>query len=79
MCSVTNLEHMKVLLRHTRTKMFYAGPDQWAEDPAEALDFEMTDRALDAVRDAKLNSMEVLMRFEDPHFEIPLSVIGDVE
>ena len=70
---------MKVLLRHTRTGMFYAGPDQWANDPAQALDFQMTDRALDAVRDARLNSMEVLMQFEDPHFEIPLSVVGNLE
>lgn len=74
-----HLEHMKVLLRNTRTGMFYAGPDQWADDPTQALDFEMTDRALDAVRDAGLNSMEVLMRFEDPIFEIPLSVVGNVE
>ena len=70
---------MKVLLRNTRTGMFYAGLEQWADDPAQALDFEMTDRALDAVRDAGLNSMEVLMRFEDPFFEIPLSVVGNIE
>ena len=67
---------MKILLRNTQTGLFYVGPGEWTPNHPEALDFEQTDLALDAVRDAKLKGIEVLMKFEDPSFEIPLTVIG---
>lgn len=67
---------MRVLLRNTRTGLFYAGPDQWTEERSEAQDFEATDRALDIVSEAKLKTVEVLMHFEDPYFEIPMNIFG---
>lgn len=67
---------MKIVLRNTQTGLFYVGPDQWTKNDPEAFDFEQTDLALDAVRDGKLQSIEVLMKFEDPAFEIPLKIIG---
>jgi hypothetical protein len=66
---------MKVLLRDTQTGQFYAGAEKWTDDHSEALDFEETNLALDAVSDSKLRRIEVLMHFEDPAFEIPLKVI----
>jgi hypothetical protein len=65
-----------VLLRNTISGLFYAGPGRWTGDDAGAVDFEATDRALDCVSEAKLQTVEVLMRFEDPHFEIPLAIAG---
>lgn len=67
---------MKVLLRHPETGLFYAGPEQWTGNHDEAIDFEATDRAMDEVWEAKLQHIEVLMKFEDPSFEIPLAVVG---
>jgi len=67
---------MKVLLRNTQTGLFYAGPGQWTADPSPAVDFEATDVALDRVSHEKLEAMEVLMHFEDPHFEIPMNIVG---
>jgi hypothetical protein len=66
---------MRILLRNTQTGLFYAAPDRWTKNHPEAFDFEQADLALDAVRDAKLNSIEVLARFEDPSFEIPLAIV----
>ena len=66
---------MKILLRHTQTGLFYVGPDQWTKNDPEAFDFEQTDLALDAVRDRNLKSIEVLVKFEDPSFEIPLAIV----
>lgn len=66
---------MKILLRSTQTGLFYAGPDQWTKNDPEAFDFEQTDLALDAVRDAKLKGIEVLVKFEDPALEIPLTIV----
>lgn len=67
---------MKILLRNLQTGLFYAGPNQWTQNDPEAFDFEQTDLALDAVRDAKLTGIEVLVKFEDPAFEIPLSIVN---
>jgi hypothetical protein len=66
---------MKILLRSTQTGLFYAGPDQWTKNDPDAFDFEQTNLALDTVRDAKLQSIEVLVKFEDPAFEIPLTIV----
>jgi hypothetical protein len=66
---------MKILLRNTQTGLFYVGPDHWTQNDPEAFDFEQTDLALDAVRDRNLKSIEVLVKFEDPAFEIPLTVV----
>ncbi len=67
---------MRVLLRNTETHQFYAGPGLWTDQATDAWNFEKTDLALDAVWEAKLPMMEVLVRFDDPVFEIPLKVIG---
>lgn len=66
---------MKIFLRDTKTGRFYAGPEKWTEDDSEAFDFQETNLALEAVEEGKLRRIEVLMRFEDPAFEIPLKVI----
>ena len=66
---------MKILLRSTQTGLFYVGPDQWTQNDPEAFDFEQTDVALDAVRDANLKGIEVLVKFDNPSFEIPLTIV----
>ena len=66
---------MKILLRNTQTGLFYVGPDRWTKFDPEAFDFEQTDLALDAVRISKLKSIEVLVKFDDPAFEIPLTIV----
>lgn len=66
---------MRILLRNTETGQFYVGPDRWTNNDPEALDFEQTDLALDAVREGNLRGIEVLVKFENPPFEIPLTVV----
>jgi hypothetical protein len=66
---------MKILLRNTRTGLFYVAPNRWTKNDPEAFNFEQTDLALDTVRDAKLKSIEVLVKFDDPAFEIPLTIV----
>jgi len=66
---------MKILLRSTLTGLFYVAPDLWTKNDPEAFDFGKTDLALDAVRDAKLKGIEVLVKFDTPSFEIPLTIV----
>jgi hypothetical protein len=65
---------MKILLRHISTGLFYVGPDQWSNDPANALDFERPDLALDRVCDTNLESMELVMHFEEVAFDLPARI-----
>ncbi len=67
---------MKVLLRNTHDGSFYSRPGVWTDNDIDAWDFEQTDRALDAVTALGLSAMEVLVRFENPFFEIPLKIVG---
>ena len=67
---------MKILLRNLQTGLFYVGPNQWTKNDPEAFNFEQTDLALDAVRDGQLKGIEVLVKFEDPCFEIPLTIVN---
>ncbi len=67
---------MKVLLRNTHTGLLYAGPDLWTQDYAEAFSFADMNSALDRVSETHLSGVEVLMHFEDPVYEIPLTIVG---
>ena len=67
---------MKVFLRDTRTGLFYAGPDQWTTEHAQALEFEGPNFALDRVTQSKLEAVEVVIHFEESAFDIPLKIVG---
>jgi hypothetical protein len=66
---------MKILLRDLGTGLFYVGPDQWSEDAATAQDFESPDVALDRVSSANLDKVELVMRFDDASFDVPVTII----
>ena len=67
---------MRIFLRNTSTRLLYVGPEEWTEDPAAAFDFEMPDRALDRARSEGLAPVELLMHFDNPAFEVPLTIVG---
>jgi hypothetical protein len=67
---------MRIILQHTQTGLFYAGPDNWTSDDQAALTFERTDTAMDLVYERKLEDTRLLMRFDRPFLEIPLSIAG---
>jgi hypothetical protein len=67
---------MKVLLRNTDTGLFYAGPDQWTNAHAQAVEFEGPHVALDTVSSGKLASVEVVIHFEESIFDFPIQIVG---
>ena len=67
---------MKVLLRNVQTGLFYAGVQQWTQDPLQAENFERPDVALDQVREAKLGPVELVMHFEDVAFDLPMRIVS---
>ena len=67
---------MKILLRDLGTGLFYAGPDQWSEDADTAQDFETPDIALDQISSADLGKVELVMRFDDASFNVPVTIVS---
>jgi hypothetical protein len=67
---------MKVLLRHKRSGLFYAGPDQWSGDPEAAMDFQRPDVALDRVSEGNMAGVELVMHFDDATFDFPVTIVS---
>lgn len=60
---------MKTILKDLSTGLFFKGPDEWTENPAEARDFKLIDRALEFIREFRLQETRVVFSFRD-HQEI---------
>jgi hypothetical protein len=67
---------MRILLRDSRNGLFYAGCESWTDDHLQAAEFPDTSQAMDEAWEKCLNDIEIVMRFEDPFLEIPLSIVA---
>jgi hypothetical protein len=67
---------MRVLLRSTDTGLLYAGTQKWTEDSAEAIGFRQPGEALDRVEAESLDAVELLMHFESPGVDVPLTIFS---
>jgi hypothetical protein len=56
---------MRTLLRHTRTGLYFQGPERWTADPQNAYDFRFTERALQYVATWDLTEVELAFAFEE--------------
>lgn len=54
---------MKTVLRCVSTGLYFQGPDRWTSDPAAAKDFRMIDRALEFIRQWRLEDVEIAFAF----------------
>jgi len=70
---------MRILLRDHQRGLFYSGPGKWAKHSAEAEDFRDTSEALDQAKTMPERDLEIVMRFEDPVLDIPLSIVRSSE
>jgi hypothetical protein len=62
---------MKTLLRNCRTGVYFQGLSNWTNDPHNAFDFKLPDRAVRFVRAAGLKNVEMVLAFDDPRYNIP--------
>lgn len=58
---------MRTVLRKIPNGLYFQGPDQWTDDPSQALNFKMIDRALEFVAKWGLKDVEVAFCFQDSH------------
>ncbi len=54
-----------VFLRHTRTRLYYAGWHSWIQDTRQALSFPSPEDAVERARGEQLSQVEVVIRNED--------------
>ena len=56
---------MKVLLRKTKTNLYYVGADQWTTETSQARDFVQVEQAIQFHRGERLAGVEVVVSFGD--------------
>ena len=52
---------MEVLLRHSQTRLFFAGNRRWVSNPAEAFHFGTISEAVERLQQEQLRRMELLI------------------
>ncbi len=65
---------MKVFLRNTQTGWYYQGPSQWTPEQGAALDLGQVTRAVERIFEAHLENVEILLCYDDPHYDLVLQV-----
>ena len=55
---------MKTLLRHTKSGLYFQGPDKWTDNPERAVDFRFIERALAYIQIWHLEEIELAFVFE---------------
>jgi hypothetical protein len=68
---------MHVLLRHSNSRLFYAGLSQWTANTRYARDFGSIPRAERFARARQPATLEIVLRYEAPVCELTLPVPSD--
>jgi hypothetical protein len=65
---------MRVILQDRKSLLYLKGVDQWTSSIQEASDFQKIIKAFDFASESKLPSIDVLMCFGDPKYDVRLRV-----
>jgi hypothetical protein len=69
---------MKILLQHSRTRLYFRGLGDWTANHHEAFDFQHSQRAIDFARQHHLAGVQIAVKFIDSQFDeifpLPLSL-----
>ena len=60
---------MKILLQHSRTRLYFRGLGDWTANPQEAFDFQHSQRATDFAYQNRLSGVQIAVRFFDSQFD----------
>jgi len=69
---------MKIHLRDSKTKLYYAGPDRWVAEGLNAFDFERIERAAQLSHQQSFAKTEVVLSYEEPLCELALPVTREM-
>jgi hypothetical protein len=63
---------VKIILKDSVTGLYYSGNQTWCAKVLEAMDFEAFHTAASAALEDKLDSANVVLRYEEPECELAL-------
>jgi len=66
------MQRMRILLQQKDSGLYFKDVDSWTGDATEALDFVSSTTALEFCAANKLNTVQVVLKFEDEKYEIVL-------
>ena len=66
------MQRMRILLQRKDTGLYFKDVDSWTGDTAEAMDFVSSTTALEFCAANKLDTVQVVLKFEDEKYEIVL-------
>lgn len=63
---------MKIILRDALTRLYYGGDQTWSAVVSEAMEFDCVRTAASAAQERKLNTVHIVLRYEEPMCELAL-------
>ncbi len=67
---------MRILLQQRDTGLYFEDIHSWCADPSEAMDFVSSTKALEFCSVNHLDSVQVVLKFEDEKYEIVLAGVA---
>jgi hypothetical protein len=68
---------MRILLQQKETGEYFKDVGAWTRDPAEAMDFLSSTRAIDFCVRNKISPVQIVLKFDEQHYDIVLPMVTD--
>ena len=68
---------MRILLQEKATGLYFQGAGSWTPEPAEALDFLSSTKAIDFCVANKISGVQLVLKFEGQLHDIVLPMVID--
>jgi hypothetical protein len=65
---------MKIVIQSSTTKEYFVGNGRWTKDVAKAKEFSQTVAALMECTHNNLTEVQIVLRFQDPRYNLSLPV-----
>ncbi len=66
------MQRMRILLQHRESGLYFKDVGAWTGDTTEAMDFVSSGAAIEFCATNRLDSVQVVLKFEDEKYEIVL-------
>jgi hypothetical protein len=68
---------MRILLQQKKTGLYFQDAGLWTQQAAEAMDFVSSTKAIDFCVLNKLQDVQLVLKFEQEHYEIVMPAMED--
>lgn len=68
------MQRMRILLQQKDTGLYFQDIDSWTRNTAEAMDFVSSTAAIEFCAANKLSGVQLVLKFEEQHYDIVLPV-----